>query len=193
MKALLMGFLLSIVLFATPAFSADYYGQEAWTVPMGLSVGLSGNYGGCTGDCGEAIKPGGGIGLNIAYRPSMSFGVYLEVLDNFVHPENEEADVDYTFIQGNIGLNFYLFPDSKFQPLITGGLGNFHMRAEDSHGNEYESEEQQTIFLGFGGEYILNDHMTVPFKLQYSKIVYNDNSKSKDSLWNVVVGFNYYF
>ncbi len=193
MKTLLMGFLLSIVLFATPAFSADYYGQEAWQVPMGVSVGLSGNYGGCTGDCGEAIKPGVGIGLNIAYRPSMSFGVYLEVLDNFVHPENEDADVDYTFIQANLGLNFYLFPDSKFQPLVTGGVGNFHMRAEDDNGNEYESEEQQTIFLGFGGEYILNDNMTIPFKLQYSKILLNDNDTSKDSLWNVVVGFNYYF
>ena len=193
----MLGFILSIVLFATPAFSADYYGQQqdVFDVPMGISIGLSGNFGGCTGDCGESIEPGGGIGINIAFRPSMSFGVYLEAMKNFVHPAEGDVDnINFSFIQANLGVNFYLFPASKFQPLVTAGFGYFHMAAEDDDGNVFmEEKEQQSVFFGIGAEYIISRNMTIPFKLQYSKIILNDGNTEKDSLWNILVGFNYYF
>jgi len=195
MKKLILSVVFALALLTTPLFGNDFYGEESYQVPLGVSVGLTGNFGGCTGDCGEMYNPGGGIGLSIGYRPSLSFGVYAEVMKNFVHfAEGDYEDFNVSFIQGNIGINFYLFPDQKFQPLLTAGFGNIHMSAEDDDGNEIgRTDEQQTVFFGFGGEYIISDNMTIPFKLQYAKVVINEDDLEKDSVWNILVGFNYYF
>lgn len=196
MRKLIISVVFALALLTTPLFANDFYGQDSFVVPQGLSLGVTANFGGCTGDCGDSLDPGAGIGLSVGYRLSSSLGVYAEVMKNFVHPaEGDVVGENVSFIQGNIGANFYLFPASKFQPLVTLGLGHAQKTWEDDDGNELDATSvEETVFLGFGGEYIISDTMTIPFKLQYSKVFINDNNDtSKDSLWNILVGFNFYF
>jgi len=196
MRKLLISVVFAFALLTTPLFANDFYGQDSFEVPQGFSLGITANFGGCTGKCGEGLEPGAGIGLSIGYRASSSFGLYVEGMKNFVHPAEGDVDnINVSFIQANIGANFYLFPASKFQPLITFGLGHAQKTWENDNGVELDaSVVEETVFLGFGGEYIISDKMTIPFKLQYSKVFINDNNDtSKDSLWNILVGFNFYF
>jgi len=193
MKKLILSVVFALALLTTPLLGNDFYGQDSFEVPMGLNVGITGNYGGCTGDCADAIDPGFGFGLSIGYRVSMSLSVYAEFLDNFVNPKNDNSNLDYSYLQGNLGVNFYLMPTSKFQPFVTAGLGNFRMTAESDDGDYSESEDFQTLFIGGGAEFIISDNMTIPFKLQYSKIVHSNNDLEKDATWNILVGLNYYF
>ncbi len=191
---------LLISLFVFLGLTTSVFADEVFEIPMGFSLGLSLNAGGYTGDTGEYLQPGGGLGIYIGYRFSMSFGIYLEGLVNKVTPDYEQMDKDYDIMtnQGNLGLNFYLDPTSEFQPFITAGLGNHHLsisyKGENEDLNEDSSNDQQTVFIGAGIEYILSPNMTIPAKVQFAKMYTEDGEETyKDNIWNIVVGFNYYF
>lgn len=198
MKKLFTMIFLSMILCFNLAAYEDEYVTEEYAIPTGLAVGLSLNYGGCTGDCADAIDPGVGFGINLNYRLSLSFAIYVEYLQNIVNPKEDNDDLDLYFMQTNVGLNFYIMPTSKIQPFVTAGFGNYHLGVKMSGSNEDlnsdDSFDQQTVFLGGGIEYVLNDNMTIPVKLQYTKILTEDGEESsKDSIFNFLVGFNYYF
>ncbi|MBN2694125.1 outer membrane beta-barrel protein [bacterium] len=198
MKKIVLGFIFTL-LFSTGVYAEEFYGMvSSFDVPMGLNVGLSVNGGSCTGDCGDSFKPGGGIGINIGYRFSMSLGVYVEGLANLVEPDNKALAENYdtTFVQGNIGVNFYIDPTSQFQPFVTAGFGNFHIAVNSKEDSdvEMESTDQQTIFFGAGMEYVLSENFTLPIKLQFAKVFTEDGEETyKDMLWNFTLGVNYYF
>jgi len=189
--------LISLLVFL--GLTTSVFADEIFEVPMGFNLGLSLNAGGYTGDTGEQLQPGGGLGINIGFRISMSFGLYLEGLANKVTPEDDMTDknFDVTTIQGNLGLNFYIDPTSEFQPFITAGLGTHHLKMSykgESEDLRDDSKDQQTVFIGAGIEYILSPNMTIPAKVQFTKMYTEDGKETyKDNIWNVVVGFNYYF
>jgi opacity protein-like surface antigen len=198
MKKVILGFLFTLLL-STGLYAGEYYGMvSSFDVPMGLNVGLSVNGGSCTGDCGDFYKPGGGIGINVGYRFSMSLGIYIEGLANIVSPDNKEISENYDtmFVQSNLGLNFYIDPTSKLQPFVTAGFGNFHIEWSLKEDSDFtiESTDQQTIFFGGGIEYVLSENLTLPVKLQFAKVFTEDGEETyKDMLWNFTLGVNYYF
>jgi len=196
MKTLLMSFFLSIVFFATPALSADYYGQGGWTVPIGFSAGGGVSTGGCIGNCNTTDnKLGYGYDLEVAYRPSATFSIFAEVLGDLTYHDSSEFDIESRSLQTNIGLKFFLFPASKLQPFIAGGMGNVYTKFKGVE-LKVDSDHQQIAFLGAGIELILTEKLTLPVKAQFSKVFhYSDNNyrTEGDTFWNVTFGLNYYF
>ena len=169
MKTLIIGFFLSIAMFTAPLFSADYYNQDEWIIPTGLNAGITFNTA-CYNECDDNI---GSLGLNLSYRASVSIAAYLTLSDNFIN-------TDSNVFQADAGLNFYIIPENKFQPLVTAGLSIY---------NFTEDNNFKSIFAGIGGEYVINEKMTVPFKVSYSK---NFDYSELDTI-NFSLGFNYYF
>ncbi len=196
-------FLAITLLFSTTAFSVDYYvdtpnTRQQLQSPTGLNLGISFNVGGPMDKTyTDYIYPGPGLGLNLGFKSFPYFSVYLELLTNFVFVYNQAKNVDIYFINTNLGFNIYVFPASRFQPFVSLGFGNFHMEvnAKDLYGyrRSYKSDNQQTFFIGIGSEFIINKNMTIPFKFQYTQTFRSGNDLNRISLWNLLIGFNYYF
>jgi len=171
MRNLILGFILSIAMFSANIFSADYFNQDEWIIPTGMNAGivLNSNF---ADDFSNLSDPTFGMGLNLSYRMSVSLGFYMDLSTKFSGSDSYPLNAD-------LGATFYIVPETKIQPLVSAGV---------TLRNLFDDSQSKGLFLGVGGEYVIDRKMTVPFKLQYNKNLDVDYSDITFKL-----GFNYYF